>query len=138
MNRLAGKVAPVTGASRGIGRGIALRLAQEGASLAFSYTAHPEQANETAKEIKRSGADALAVQADSSDVSQIEELLKQVIAHYGKLDMLVSNAGVEYFGALEEVREADFDHVFAVNTRGQFFAVRQAARHMQAGGRIVR
>jgi NAD(P)-dependent dehydrogenase (short-subunit alcohol dehydrogenase family) len=137
MNRFAGKVALVTGASRGIGRGIALRLAQEGASLAISYTAHPEQAGETEGDIKRHGVDALAVQADSSDVSQIEDLVKQVVDHYGKLDMLVSNAGIEYFGALEEVRQQDFDRVFAVNTRGQFFVVQQAVKHMRAGGRIV-
>jgi 3-oxoacyl-[acyl-carrier protein] reductase len=121
MNRSIGKIALVTGASRGIGRGIALRLAQEGASLAISYTAHPEQAQETEGEIKRYGVDALAIQADASNVSQIEERVKQVVAHYGKLDILVSNAGIEYFGTLEEVQASDFDRVFAVNkkrTRG--------------------
>jgi len=137
MKKLEGKVALVTGASRGIGKGIAMRLAQEGASLAISYTAHAEKAEETINEIKHYTVDALAVQADSSDVSQIEHLVNQVVGHYGKLDILVSNAGIEYFGALEEVRPQDFDHVFAVNTRGQFFVVQQAAKHMQRGGRIV-
>jgi 3-oxoacyl-[acyl-carrier protein] reductase len=79
MNRFTGKVALVTGASRGMGKGIALRLAQEGADLALSYTAHPEQARETEEIIKHYGVDALAVQADSSNVSQIENLVNQVV-----------------------------------------------------------
>ena len=118
MNRLTGKVALVTGASRGIGKGIALRLAQEGASLALSYSTHAEQAKETERAIKQYGVDALTVQADSSDVAQIERLVDQTVHHYGKLDILISNAGIEYFGALEEVRQQDFDRIFAVNTRG--------------------
>ena len=137
MKTLEGKVALITGASRGIGRGIAMRLAQEGASLAISYIAHAEQAEETVNALTHYGVDALAVQADSSDVSQIENLVNQVVQRYGKLDILVSNAGIEYFGVLKEVRPQDFDRVFAVNTRGQFFVVQQAAKHMQRGGRIV-
>ena len=138
MNKLEGRVALVTGASRGIGKEIANRLAQDGASLAISYVTHVGEAEATIAAIKtQHQVDAIVVQADSGDVSQIRDLVGQVVQHYGKLDILVSNAGVEHFGALEEVDEQDFDRVFAVNTRGQFFVVQQAVKHMQRGGRIV-
>ncbi|GCE29756.1 3-ketoacyl-ACP reductase [Dictyobacter alpinus] len=138
MPKLEGKVAIVTGASRGIGQGIALQLAQEGASVAISYTSHPEKAEETVKAIKQgTGVDAIAIQADSGDVQQIEHMMEKVVQHYGKLDLLASNAGIEYFGSLEEVRQEDFDRVFAVNTRGQYFAVKYAVKHMKEGGHIV-
>ena len=137
MNSLKGKVALVTGASRGIGRGIALCLAQAGANLAISYTAQAAKAAETVNALQQCGVDALAVQADVSDMAQIESLVTQVIQRYGRLDILVSNAGQEYFGALEAVRPEDFDRIFAVNTRGQFFLVQQAAKYLPSGGRIV-
>lgn len=114
-----------------------MRLAQEGASLAVSYVQQAQQAHETVAAIKEHAVDALAIQADSSDVSQIERLVDQVIQHYGRLDILVSNAGIEHFASIEETRSEDFDRVFAVNTRGQFFVVQQAVKHMQRGGRIV-
>lgn len=137
MGHLAGKVALVTGGSRGIGKGLALKLAEEGASLAISYVAHREQAEETLVAIKQHDVNAIAVKADSSQVAQITDMVNNVVKHYGKLDVLVSNAGIEHFSSLEETREEDFDRVFAVNTRGQFFAVQQAAKHMGRGGRIV-
>lgn len=137
MVKFSGKVALVTGGSRGIGKGISLKLAEEGASLAISYVAHEEQAEETLVAIKKYDVDAIAVKADSSQVAQITNMINRVAQHFGRLDILISNAGIEHFSALEEVREQDFDKVFAVNTRGQFFAVQQAARHMERGGRIV-
>lgn len=137
MGKLAGKVALVTGGSRGIGKGVATKLAQEGAALAISYVAQARQAEETVAAIKEHDVDGIAIQADSSDVRQIEHLVSQVMKHYGRLDILVSNAGIEHFATLEETRPEDFDRIFAVNTRGQFFAVQQAAKHMERGGRIV-
>ncbi len=137
MSNLSGKVALVTGGSRGIGQGIALELAKSGASLAISYVAHQDQAEETINRIKEYKVDAIAIKADSSEVSQVEYLVNQVVQHYGGLDILVSNAGIEHFSSLDETRQQDFDRVFAVNTRGQFFVVQQAVKHMKRGGRIV-
>ncbi len=137
MDNLSGKVALITGGSRGIGRGIALELAQNGASLAISYVAHADQAAATIEAITQYPVDAIAIQSDSSDVSQVKDLVRQVHQHYGHIDILVSNAGIEYFGALDEITDEAFDRVFAVNTRGQFFVVQQVARYMKPGGRIV-
>ncbi|GCE22485.1 SDR family NAD(P)-dependent oxidoreductase [Dictyobacter kobayashii] len=137
MNRLAGKVAVVTGSSRGIGRGIAFKLAQEGARVAINYSSKPDDALKVVDEIKRQGGTAIAVQADMSQVEQIEQLMAEVVQKLGKLDILVCNAGIEHFGTLEEVTVEDFDRTFAVNTRGQFFAMQKAAQHMNNGGRMI-
>lgn len=138
MAKLTGKVALVTGASRGIGKEIALTLAQEGASLAISYQTRSAEANATVDEIKKHcQVDAVAIKADSSVVDQVKDLVDQVAQYYGKLDILVSNAGIEHFAAIDDTRENDFDRVFSVNTRGQYFAVQQAIKYMGRGGRIV-
>lgn len=137
MLRLQNKVALVTGASRGIGNGIAKKLAQEGARVAINYGSNAEQARKAVAEIKQAGGEAMALQADVSQISEIERFVSQVVEQYGKLDIAVSNAGVEYFKALDDVTPDEFDHIFAVNTRGQFFVMQQAARHMEAGGRLV-
>src|SRR5215469_16029483 len=122
MKRLEGKVAIVTGASRGIGRGIALTLAEEGATVVVTYREQAQRAEAVADAIRQGGGESLVIQADTSDVSHIARLVRQT---------------VEHFGALDEVTVEDFDHVFAVNTRGQFFAMQQAARHMSRGGRLI-
>jgi NAD(P)-dependent dehydrogenase (short-subunit alcohol dehydrogenase family) len=137
MQRLTGKVALVTGSSRGIGKAVALKLAQEGAIVVINYNAHREQADDVVQTIKQMGTDALALQGDMSDVSQIERVVAQAVETYGRLDILVSNAGVEFFKDLEDTTPEDFDRVFATNTRGQFFVIQQAAKRMQSGGRIV-
>jgi len=137
MKRLEGKVAIVTGASRGIGRSIALTCAAEGATVVVNYRTQAEQAAEVVNAIQQRGGEALAVQADTSDVAHIAHLVTRTVEQYGKIDILVSNAGIEYFGALEQVTVEDFDRIFAVNTRGQFFAMQQAAQHMHSGGRLI-
>lgn len=137
MGRLTGKVALVTGGSRGIGRGIAERLAEEGASLAIGYASRSEPAEEVLGALRQHHAEAMAVRADLADIAQVGRMVEQVAERFGRIDILVSNAGVEHFGSLEETQEEDFDRVFAVNTRGQFFAVQKAIRHMGSGGRIV-
>src|SRR5215471_2042612 len=137
MKRLEGKVAIVTGASRGIGRGIALTLAEEGATVVVTYREQAQRAEAVADAIRQGGGESLVIQADTSDVSHIARLVRQTVEQYGQLDILVSNAGIEHFSALDEVSVEDFDHVFAVNTRGQFFAMQQAARHMRRGGRLI-
>ncbi len=137
MARLAGKVAVITGSSRGIGRGIALKFGREGAKVVVNYQGNREKAEAVVRDIVAEGSDALAVQADMSDVQQIERLMTRAVDHYGKLNILVSNAGIELFKALAEVTVEDFDHLFAINTRGQFFAAQQAAKRMEDGGRII-
>ena len=137
MASLAGKVAIVTGASRGIGRAIAQRLAQGGASIVINYGSSAEAADELVSIIKSEGGKALAVQADMSQVADIRRLFQQTIHQLGQLDILVNNAGIAKGGAIAEVTEEDFDAVFAVNVRGVLFALQEAARHISDNGRII-
>lgn len=134
---LHGKVAIVTGGSRGIGRAIALRLATDGASIAFSYRHHVDAANRTRQEIATLGAETLVIAADMAHLSDIHELFDETFACFGRLDILVNNAGTARFGPVADVEEDDYDRIFAVNTRGVFFAMQQAARRMADGGRII-
>jgi tetrahydroxynaphthalene reductase len=133
----AGKVAVVTGGSRGIGAAVAARLAAGGASVAIGYRDNLDAATAVAARLKENGTDVLTVRADVADPDQTGDLVDRAAATFGRLDVLVSCAGVEHFGALADLRPADFDRVFAVNTRGQLFAAQHAARHLGAGGRIV-
>ena len=135
--RLTGKVAVVTGSGRGIGRAIALKLAQEGASVVVNYRKSAESAEAVVKDIEQQGSEGVAIQADMSKVTEIGQLLDRTIDKFGKLDILVSNAGIEHFGKLEEVTPEEFDRTFAVNIRGQFFAMSEAAKRISDGGRIV-
>ena len=137
MQRLTGKVAVVTGASRGIGRAVAIRLAAEGAAVAVNYRADRGSAESLVTELSGRGTQAMAFQADVSEPDQIGRLMDSAAQTLGGLDILVSNAGIEHFGALEDITPADFDRVFATNTRGQLFAVQHAARHLGPGGHIV-
>ncbi|MDF3288109.1 glucose 1-dehydrogenase [Streptomyces silvisoli] len=135
--KLSGKAALVTGASRGIGKATAVRLAQDGASVAVNYRGNARGAEELVRELKAQGAEAAAFQADVSDVAQTTRLVDLAADAFGGLDILVSNAGVEHFAPLAEITPEDFDRIFAINTRGQLFAVQQAVRYMGDGGRIV-
>lgn len=135
--RLEGKVAVVTGSGRGIGRGIALKLGKEGAKVVVNYSHAAEQAEEVVKSIQSQGGEAIAIKADVSKVAEIRQLFDETIAKFGQLDITVSNAGIEHFGPFEEVTEEEFDKTFAVNTRGQFFTLQSAAKHMKNGGRLI-
>lgn len=135
--RLVAKVAVVTGAGRGIGRGIAIKLGEEGAKVVVNYSRSAEQAEEVVRNIQSLGAEAIAIKADVSKVEEIRFLFDETLAKFGKLDILVSNAGLEHFGKFEEVAEEEFDATFAVNTRGQFFALQEAAKRMTNGGRLI-
>lgn len=137
MKRLQGKVAIVTGSSRGIGKETVMRLAQEGAKVVVNYSRSPEKAEEVVNQIQQQGGEATAIQADMSQVDQIQQLVDKAIEQYGQLDILVSNAGIEHFGKLEEITPQDFKRVFSVNVAGQLFAAQAAARHLTSGGRIV-
>jgi len=134
---LTGKVALVTGSGRGMGRETALELARRGADVCVNYANSSKAADELVAEIKALGRDCIAVQANVSDVSQIIDMFAQAKKHFGKLDIVVSNSGVVSFGHLKDVTEEEFDRVFAINTRGQFFVAREAYKHMEVGGRII-
>jgi len=136
-NNLDGKVALVTGASKGIGRAIARRLAADGAAVAVNYSASGDEASAVVDEITRAGGRAAAIRADVSKVDEIARLFDAVIQRFGKLDILVNNAGIQIVSTLAEFTEANFDRIFAVNVKGTFFACQQAARRMTDGGRII-
>ncbi len=134
---LHGKVALVTGASKGIGAAIARRLAQDGAAVVLNYSASADQAQAIVDDIGKAAGQAFAVRADVSKVDEIERLFAATLSHFGKLDILVNNAGILFTKPLVEITEADFDRIFAVNVKGTFFACQQAAKRMADGGRII-
>jgi 3-oxoacyl-[acyl-carrier protein] reductase len=135
--KLSGKVAVVTGASRGIGKAIATRLATEGAIVAINYHQNAELAEALVSELDSKGFKTQAFRADMSKPEESRALLDDVVKAFGKVDILVSNAGVEYFGKLEDITPQDVDRVFSVNVAGQLFVTQAAARYLPSGGRIV-
>jgi 3-oxoacyl-[acyl-carrier protein] reductase len=137
MASLDGKVALVTGASRGIGRAIAERLAQDGATVVVNYARNADAAKEVISAIEATGGKATAVQADVSRVEDIRRLFRETVDRFGRLDILVNNAGTAIYKPLAEATEEEFDKTFALNARGTFFAMQEAARRMAEGGRIV-
>lgn len=134
---LAGKVALVTGGSRGIGAATAKALAQHGASVAISYSQAADKALKLVQELERKGAKAAALKADQGDPAQVRELVQSVVKHFGRLDILVNNAGVFVVGDVTDTDTAKFDRQFAVNVGGLATAVRAAAKVMGEGGRII-
>ena len=138
MNELLkGKVALVTGASRGIGRAIVERLSREGAAVVINYATQAAVAEQLAGEIIAAGGQALAIQGDVGRVADVVRLFDQTIAHFGKLDILVNNAGIMFIKPVSEVTEAEYDRIFDVNVKGTFFACQQAATRLADGGRII-
>ncbi|MCJ1277465.1 hypothetical protein MMC21_005278 [Puttea exsequens] len=135
--RLDGRVALITGASRGIGAGIARELAARGAKIVINYNSSAAPAESLTHEIKASGGDALALRADISNPEEIANLFAATKAHFARLDIVVSNSGIEHFAPLESVQPADFDRVFGLNTRGQFFVAQQAYTHLADHGRLI-
>ncbi len=137
MGSLTGRVALVTGASRGIGRAIAVRLGREGADIAVNYARQKDRAEEVVAAIERDGGRALAMQADIANLSEVERLFTETLAAFGGLDILVNNAGIAEYQPLVETTPGQFDRTFARNARGVFFCLQHAARHLRDGGRIV-
>jgi 3-oxoacyl-[acyl-carrier protein] reductase len=137
IKTLIDKVALVTGAGRGIGYGIALELGERGAKVAVNYGSSREGADKLVKEIEAAGSQAIAIQADISKTPEVKRLFKAAIDHFGRLDIVCSNAGKEVFSPEEEVTEQLYDDVFALNTRAQFFVAQQAYINLQQGGRII-
>jgi 3-oxoacyl-[acyl-carrier protein] reductase len=134
---LTGKVALVTGASRGLGAAIAKRLAFDGAAVAITYTSSPQKADEVVRVIESNGGRALAIRADSADVEALRNAVADTVQTFGSLDILVNNAGIATLAPIDEFTLADFDRLIAVNVRGVFVAAQEAARHMKQGGRII-
>ena len=134
---LKGKVALVTGASRGIGRAIVERLSRDGAAVAVNYASQAGAAEKVVAEIAAAGGKAFAIQADVGRVSEVVRLFDETIARFGKLDILVNNAGIMFAKPVSAVTEAEFDRIFAINVKGTFFACQQAATRLAEGGRII-
>lgn len=134
---LAGKIALVTGGSRGIGAAIAERLARDGADVAFTYVSAEARARDTARAVEALGRKALAIRADSADPDAVAQAVQRTIAAFGRIDILINNAGIFHAAPLEELSTADFDRTMAINVRAAFVAAREAAAAMPSGGRIV-
>ena len=134
---LSGKVALVTGASRGIGAGIAIELGSRGAAVAINYVKGIGPAREIVKQIEDSGSSAIAIQADVSKVSDITRLFKEAKSYFGKIDIVCSNSGMESFDRTEDITEDRFDRVFGLNFRAQFFVAQHAYEHCEEGGRLI-
>ncbi|WP_449621887.1 SDR family oxidoreductase [Robertmurraya sp. Marseille-Q9965] len=137
MQSLQGKVAIVTGSSRGIGRTIAQQLAEQGINVVVNYATGKDKAQEVVESIIEKGGEATAIQADLSTVSGVESLFTNTLATYGKIDILINNAGLMQTQTLSEITEEDFDKQFSLNVKGTFFACQQALKLMEPNGRII-
>jgi 3-oxoacyl-[acyl-carrier protein] reductase len=135
--RLEGKVALVTGGSRGIGAGIARRLAADGARVAITYTQGAEPAAAVVREIESAGGKAIAIQADAADAAAVKAAVEKTVTALGKLDVLVNNAGTAIPKPFEEATLEEMDRVIDINVRGVMVATQVALKHMNNGGRII-
>src|SRR6201984_804639 len=134
---LEGKIALITGGSRGIGAAIAKRLATHGANVAITYTKGADAAASVVKEIERAGGKAIAIQADAADADASKAAVDKTVATFGRLDVLVNNAGTAIPKTFEETTLEELDRVIDINVRGVFVATQAALKHMKSGGRIV-
>ena len=136
--KLQGKTVLITGAGRGIGRGIALRLAADGADVVINDV-NKENANKVAKEIQDLGRKSFAVVADVTNSSQVNAMVDKVVAEFGKLDVMINNAGIAHIKATVELEEADWDRTLAGNLKGTFLGAKAAAKQMikQKSGKII-
>ncbi|MBD2517827.1 3-oxoacyl-ACP reductase FabG [Nostoc sp. FACHB-973] len=135
--KLTGKVALVTGGSRGLGAAIAKRLADDGAAVALTYTTSPQKADEVVRAIESAGGRALAIRADSADVEAVKNAVAETVTAFSRLDILVNNAGIATIAPIDQFSLEDFDRLVAVNIKGVFVATQEAIRHMGEGGRII-
>ena len=135
--KLEGKIALVTGGSRGIGAAIAKRLAADGANVAITYTKGADAAASVVKEIERAGGKAIAIQADAADADAVKAAVEKTVATFGRLDVLVNNAGTAIPKKFEETTLEELDRVIDINIRGTFVATQAALKHMKSGGRII-
>src|SRR5438445_8436932 len=135
--KLAGKVAVVTGGSRGIGAAIAKRLAADGASVAITYAKDASAAAAVVKAIERDGGKAIAIQADAADAEAVKRAVEKTVATFGRLDILVNNAGTAVPKRFEETTLEELDRLIDINVRGVFVATQAALKHMKSGSRII-
>src|SRR5947208_1750784 len=135
--KLNGKVAVVTGASKGIGAGIAKEFAAEGASVIVNYASAKQDADRVVDEISKRGGKAIAIQGNVAKKAEVERLFAEAEKAFGKIDILVNNAGVYEFVPLEEVTEQQFHRMFDVNVLGMLLITQQALKHFNAGGSII-
>jgi 3-oxoacyl-[acyl-carrier protein] reductase len=134
---LEGKVALITGGSRGIGAAIAKRLASDGANVTITYTKGADAAESVVKEIERAGRKAIAIQADAADADAVKAAVEKTVTTFGRLDILVNNAGTAVPKRFEETTLEELDRLIAINIRGVFVATQAALKHMKSGGRII-
>jgi 3-oxoacyl-[acyl-carrier protein] reductase len=138
MTNLKDKVALVTGSARGIGRSIALRYASKGAHVVVNYSKDKESGEATVREIEKLGVRALGVRTNVADVKQLESMFEQILTTFGKLDIVVANAGIEVVDKpIVDVTEEVYDRLFDVNVKGAFFTMQQAAKAVANNGRII-
>ena len=137
MSKLTGKVAVVTGASKGIGAGIAKALAAEGASVVVNYASSKAGADTVVAAITKAGGKAVAVGGDVSKAAEAQGIIDAAIRNYGRLDILVNNSGVYEFGAVEEITETQFHRLFNINVLGLLLTTQAAVKHLGAGGSII-
>ncbi len=137
MAKLTNKTALVTGGSRGIGAAIASRLAADGASVAITYTKGAEAAQSVVKTIEKAGGKATAIQADATDAPAVIAAVEKAVATFGRLDVLVNNAGTAIPKPFEEAPLEEIDRMIDINVRGVFIATQAALKHLKDGGRII-
>jgi 3-oxoacyl-[acyl-carrier protein] reductase len=137
MSLLSEKVALITGGSRGIGAGIAKRLAADGASVAITYAKDAKAASAVVKAIERDGGQAVAIQADAADVEAVRNAVEKTVATFGRLDLLINNAGTAIPKRFEETSLEEMDRMIDINVRGILVATQAALKHMKSGGRII-
>ena len=135
--QLEGKIALITGGSRGIGAAIAKRLAADGANVAITYTKGADAAASVVKEIESAGGKAIAIQADATDANASKAAVEKTVATFGRLDVLVNNAGTAIPKTFEETTLEELDRVIDINLRGTFVATQAALKHLKSGGRII-
>jgi 3-oxoacyl-[acyl-carrier protein] reductase len=135
--KLEGKIALITGGSRGIGAGIAKRLAADGAHVAVTYTKGADAAAVVVKEIERAGGKAIAIQADATDAAAVKAAVEKTAATFGQIDILVNNAGTAIPKPFEQTMLEEIDQMFNLNVRGALVATQAALQHMKNGGRII-
>src|SRR2546429_757349 len=135
--QLEGKIALVTGGSRGIGAAIAKRLAADGANVALTYTKGADAAASVVKEIERAGGKAIAIQADAADAGAVQAAVEKTVATFGQLDVLVNNARPAIPKTFEETTLEELDRLIDINVRGTFVATQAALKHMKSGGRAI-
>ena len=135
--KLDGKIALITGGTRGIGAAIAKRLAADGANVAITYTKGADAAASVVKEIEHGGRKAIAIQADATDAGAVAAAVEKTVASFGRLDVLVNNAGTATPKSFEETTLEELDRLIDVNVRGTLVATQAALKHMKNGGRII-